>query len=96
MKTAGAWQEAFSWHLATTWGRGVPVAVYKYGIVVAGVIMAWRRRELVRQFRNKVAVLRDEARAQGYSGNPDLVAHSFGTSREVRTMLHTPLSLGRD
>jgi hypothetical protein len=79
MNTAGAWQEAFSWHLGTTWGRSVPVAVYKYGIVLAGVIMAWRRRKLQRDLRDKLAALRKEARAQGYSGNPDVIAHSFGT-----------------
>jgi hypothetical protein len=79
MNTAGAWQEAFSWLLGTTWGRSVPVAVYKYGIVVAGVLMAWRRRKLQRNLRDKLAALRKEARAQGYTGNPDLIAHSFGT-----------------
>lgn len=79
MNTTGAWQEAFSWHLATTWGRSVPVAVYKYGIVVAGVIMAWRRRALQADLRDKLAALRDEARAQGFEGRPDVIAHSFGT-----------------
>ena len=79
MNTSGAWQEAFTWTLSTTWGRSVPVAVYKYGIVVAGVVMAWRRRRLQHKLRNKLAVLRDEARAQGYDGNPDVIAHSFGT-----------------
>src|SRR5262249_6376164 len=46
MNTSGAWQEAFTWTVSTTWGRSVPVAVYKYGIIIAGVIMAWRRRKL--------------------------------------------------
>lgn len=79
MNTSGAWQEAFTWLLATTWGRSVPVAVYKYGIVIAGVIMFWRRWELRDNLRQKLATLRNEARAQGFSGNPDLIAHSFGT-----------------
>jgi hypothetical protein len=79
MNTTGAWQESFSWLLSTTWGRSVPVAVYKYGIVLAGVIMAWRRNTLRDQLREKLAALRDEARAQGFTGNPDLIAHSFGT-----------------
>ena len=79
MNTNGAWQESFSWLLSTTWGRSVPVAVYKYGIVLAGVIMAWRRNTLRDQLREKLAALRDEARAQGFTGNPDLIAHSFGT-----------------
>ncbi|MDP9194358.1 MAG: hypothetical protein M3P06_21890 [Acidobacteriota bacterium] len=79
MNTTGAWQESFSWLLSTTWGRSVPVAVYKYGIVLAGVVMAWRRNKLREQLREKLAALRDQARAQGFTGNPDLIAHSFGT-----------------
>lgn len=79
MNTSGAWQEAFTWRLATTWGRSVPVAVYKYGIVIAGVMMTWRRRKLQNDLRSKLAALRDEARAQGFSGKPDVIAHSFGT-----------------
>jgi hypothetical protein len=79
MNTAGAWQESFQWLLSTTWGSSVPVAVYKYGIVLAGVIMAWRRNTLRERLREKLAALRDEARAQDFTGNPDLIAHSFGT-----------------
>lgn len=79
MNTSGAWQESFSWLLGTTWGRAVPVAVYKYGIVIAGVILAWRRNKLREDLREKIAVLGAEARARGYHGNPDLIAHSFGT-----------------
>jgi hypothetical protein len=79
MNTAGAWQEAFTWLIGTTWGRSVPVAVYKYGIVIAGVIMPWRRRRLQHALRAKISALRTEARRQGYDGNPDLIAHSFGT-----------------
>jgi hypothetical protein len=79
MNTTGAWQESFSWHLSTTWGRSVPVAVYKYGIVIAGVIVAWRRRKLQNDLRDKLAALRDEALAQSFSGKPDVIAHSFGT-----------------
>jgi hypothetical protein len=79
MNTAGAWQEAFSWHLATTWGRSVPVAVYKYGVVITGVIMVWRRRALQNSLRDKLAGLQDQARAQGFDGKPDVIAHSFGT-----------------
>jgi hypothetical protein len=79
MNTKGAWQEAFSWHLSTTWGRSVPVAVYKYGIIVAGVVMAWRRSQLEDRLRNKLAILCHEAVKQGFSGKPDVIAHSFGT-----------------
>jgi hypothetical protein len=79
MNTTGAWQESFSWYLSTTWGRSVPVAVYKYGYIVAGVIMAWRRSKLRDNLREKLATLRDEAHAQGFPGKPDVIAHSFGT-----------------
>jgi hypothetical protein len=79
MNTSGAWQEAFSWKFSTTWGRSVPVAVYKYGFVVVGVVLSWRRRKFQEELRTKLAALRDEARAQGFLGNPDVVAHSFGT-----------------
>jgi hypothetical protein len=79
MNTTGAWQEAFSWKFSTTWGRSVPVAVYKYGFVFVGVLLAWHRRKFQRELRTKLAVLRGEARAQGFFGNPDVIAHSFGT-----------------
>jgi hypothetical protein len=79
MNTAGAWQEQFSWKFSTTWGRSVPVAVYKYGFVIVGVVLAWRRRKFQRELRTKLAALRNEARAQGFFGHPDVIAHSFGT-----------------
>lgn len=44
-----------------------------------GVVLAWRRRKFQRELRIKLAALRDEARAQGFLGNPDVIAHSFGT-----------------
>jgi len=79
MNTKGAWQEEFSWFLGTTWGKSVPVAIYKYGIIIAGVIMAWRRRLLQRRLRAKLAELRSQARKAGYGEVPDVIAHSFGT-----------------
>jgi len=79
MNTTGAWQETFSWHLGTTWGQSVPVAIYKYGIIIAGVIMAWRRCLLRDNLREKLVALRDEAHAKGFEGRPDVIAHSFGT-----------------
>lgn len=41
--------------------------------------MSWRRRKLQHDLRDKLAALRDEAHAQGFSGKPDVIAHSFGT-----------------
>ena len=79
MNTRGEWQEDFSWFFGTTWGRSVPVSVYKYGMVIAGVIMSWRRRALQERLRARIARLRQQAEAQGFSGKPDVIAHSFGT-----------------
>jgi hypothetical protein len=41
--------------------------------------MAWRRRKLQHDLRDKLAALRDAANAQGFTGKPDVIAHSFGT-----------------
>ncbi|HYC58541.1 MAG TPA: hypothetical protein VEK79_03160 [Thermoanaerobaculia bacterium] len=79
MNSSGEWQESFTWQLSTTWGRSVPVAVYKYGIVTAGVLMPWRRGTLREALRRRIATLREEAEARGFSGRPDVIAHSFGT-----------------
>jgi hypothetical protein len=79
MNTRGAWQEAFNWHFSTTWGQAVPVEIYKYGLVISGVIMFWRRRKLRNNLRQKLAVRFDEANRQGLAGKPDVIAHSFGT-----------------
>lgn len=102
MNTSGAWQESFSWLLGTTWGRAVPIAIYKYGIVIAGVILFWRRNKLREQLRKKLAVLASEARARGYNGNPDVIAHSFGTwlfgqllRRELKRPAEERLTFGR-
>jgi hypothetical protein len=102
MNTTGAWQESFSWLLSTTWGRSVPVAIYKYGIVIAGVVLFWRRNKLREQLREKIAVFGSEARARGYNGNPDVIAHSFGTwlfghllQRELKRPPEERLTFGR-
>ncbi len=79
MNTRGKWQEAFNWHFATTWGRSVPVAIYKYGIILFGVLLASRKRKLIRRFRGKLTTLKKKAEEHGYNGKPDVIAHSFGT-----------------
>lgn len=79
MNTTGAWQEEFSWLIASTWGRSVPVAVYKYGIVITGVLLFWRRHQLLADFRAKLDRLRREAVSRNLAERPDLIAHSFGT-----------------
>lgn len=79
MNTSGPWQEAFSWLISTTWGRSVPVAIYKYGNIKVGVLKPWSRRKLKNRLREKLVTLRDQASQQGFLGKPDLIAHSFGT-----------------
>ena len=80
MNTTGAWQEAFTWKLEHYLGCvPSPVAIYKYGFVIVGVVLAWRRRKFRNASADEVAALRGEARARGFLGNPDVVAHSFGT-----------------
>ena len=102
MNTRGTWQEEFSWFLGTTWGRSIPVAIYKYGIVIAGVLMPWRRRKLQRLLRKKLAELRRQARTQGYGEVPDVIVHSFGTwllghllQDELKSGVEDPLTFGR-
>ncbi len=79
MNTRGAWQEEFSWYFGTTWGRSVPVSVYKYGKVITGLLLTWKRRKLQQKLRARLAALRDQAEGQGFTGRPDVIAHSFGT-----------------
>src|SRR4051812_32762806 len=47
MNTPGAWQESFNWLAARSYGRSVPVAIYKYGIVRPGAILKFRQRALM-------------------------------------------------
>ncbi len=79
MNTTGAWQQEFNWLLGRTWGKSVPVAVYKYGIVRLGVLLPWRRKKFQNQLREKLARQSRQAKISGYSGKPDVIAHSFGT-----------------
>jgi hypothetical protein len=79
MNTLGAWQEKLSWLVALTYGRTVPVAVYKYGMVRPGVLFRWRQRQLRQQVAKRIRVLSQQAEIAGYNPKPDVIAHSFGT-----------------
>ena len=79
MLSRGEWQEELGWFLSTTWGKSLPVSIYKYGKIFTGVLIALRRRQLQERFRARFAALSEQARKSGYSGKPDVVAHSFGT-----------------
>jgi pimeloyl-ACP methyl ester carboxylesterase len=79
MKTLGPWQESFNWLVSTTYGRMVPVAIYKYGMVLPGVLSRRRHWALmaglvvrIERAAREVSKIIDDPR-------PDVIAHSFGT-----------------
>jgi hypothetical protein len=79
MNTRGGWQEELSWLIATTYGRSVPVFIYKYGRVLTGVLLGWRRRTLVRKLSRRIQHLAGERNEDRLGSRPDVIAHSFGT-----------------
>src|SRR5271166_3097617 len=79
MNTRGAWQEDLNWLVSRSYGRMVPVAIYKYGIVRPGVVLKFRQRALTRCLIARMRRLSGETQATGFGGMPDVIAHSFGT-----------------
>jgi hypothetical protein len=79
MNTRGAWQEDLNWLVSRSYGRMVPVAVYKYGIVRPGAVLKFRQRLLTRGLIARIRRLSGETKATGFGGMPDVIAHSFGT-----------------
>ncbi len=79
MNTRGRWQEELSWLIATTYGRSVPVFIYKYGKVLTGVLLSWRRRALTASLAERFRQLAGEHGADRFGSRPDVIAHSFGT-----------------
>jgi hypothetical protein len=79
MNTRGAWQEQLSWLLATTYGRSVPVFIYKYGRVRAGVLLGFRRRRIMQQLAMRITELSGTRESDRLGPRPDVIAHSFGT-----------------
>ncbi len=79
MNTRGSWQESFNWLVSTSYGRMVPVAIYKYGTVRPGVLARRRHATLRRQLVARIARARDEAAKVVRDPRPDVIAHSFGT-----------------
>jgi hypothetical protein len=79
MNTAGAWQEEFNWLLSRIFGRSVPVAIYKYGVVRPGAVLKFRQRTLMRGLNARIRRLSRETTKSGFGGVPDVIAHSFGT-----------------
>jgi len=79
MNTRGSWQEDLNWLVSRSYGRMVPVAIYKYGIVRPGAVLRFRQRALVRGLIARIRRLSGETRAAGFGSMPDVIAHSFGT-----------------
>src|SRR5579863_4112407 len=79
MNTRGAWQEEFNWRVSTAYGRSVPVAIYKYGLVRPGAIWRPSLDRKVNKLIAKIQVLAGDAGGNGFAGRPDIVAHSLGT-----------------
>jgi hypothetical protein len=79
MNTLGPWQEQLNWLVARTYGRSVPVAIYKYGVVRPGAVLKFRIRELRDGLIVRIRALSDETKAAGFGGKPDVIAHSLGT-----------------
>jgi hypothetical protein len=79
MNTGGAWQEELNWLISRTYGRSVPVAIYKYGVVRPGAILKFRLRALTRQLAARIKRLSGQTEQSGFGGVPDVLAHSLGT-----------------
>lgn len=79
MNTRGAWQEELNWLVSRTYGRSVPTAIYKYGVVRPGAILGFRLRALTRQLTARIVRLCGQTEKTGFGGIPDVIAHSLGT-----------------
>jgi hypothetical protein len=79
MNTTGAWQETFNWLVSRSYGRSLPVAIYKYGIVRPGAIIKFRQRALMRDLQARIRRLSGETSESGFGSVPDVIAHSYGT-----------------
>ncbi|MGB8356679.1 MAG: hypothetical protein WCD79_22465 [Chthoniobacteraceae bacterium] len=79
MNTRGPWQEELNWLVSRMYGHAVPVAIYKYGLVLVGVVLSFRQRALTRQLITRIQRLGGQSEKTGFGGVPDVLAHSFGT-----------------
>ncbi len=96
MNTRGAWQEQFAWRAAIVHGRSIPVFSFKYGRIRPGVLLARRRRQLIRRTIGLITELAGDADSVHLGTRPDVIAHSFGTWLIVHALLDEPtLQIGR-
>lgn len=79
MNTKGLWQEYLSFEIGLWQGKNVPTFAYKYGWIVLGVLMPWRRTKLLRALQDRIIELSQEPPKFNLGAKPDVVCHSFGT-----------------
>lgn len=79
MNTRGPWQEELNWLISTTYGRSVPVFIYKYGKVRPGSFFRFRQRQFVKGLVARIVALAGEQKSSRYGPKPDVIAHSLGT-----------------
>lgn len=96
MNTHGWWQEDLNWLVSKAYKRMVPVAIYKYGYIIAGVLFPFRRSELANQLTTRIQRLSGETEESGFGGKPDVIAHSYGTLLLATALnSHAELRVGR-
>ncbi|MBV8547324.1 MAG: hypothetical protein JO088_21480 [Acidobacteria bacterium] len=96
MNTRGEWQESLAWQIGRTYGRMVPVSIYKYGKIRPGILFVTRQRQLMRQLTKKMKTLSQQSESAGLYGRPDVIAHSFGTWLVANALLNDKsLIIGR-
>ena len=96
MNSNGAWQEQFNWRIATAYGRSVPVAIYKYGMVRPGALSRWYLGRLTRDVTSRFDRLQGQTEVDGFGGPPDVIAHSLGTWLIGHALLrNSGLKIGR-
>ncbi len=79
MNTKGDWQQDFAFDVGRWRGTAVPTFIHKYGRIIVGVILWFRRAKFKKGLRNRILELAPLAEEQRLPARPDVVAHSFGT-----------------
>ncbi len=79
MNTRGEWQEDLARFLTGMHRRAIPMAIYKYGLILTGVILRWRQRMLTRRLITRLKLVSSDLGDRPFGNVPDVIAHSFGT-----------------
>ena len=96
MASRGAWQEAFSWNVSTTYSRMVPVRIQKYGFITLGILVKFRQRRMIEEVIKTLRIAQQGASKVTLKTKPDVIAHSFGTWLIGHALLERPeLEIGR-